>query len=466
MHPSYQGNGMTYDVNLNLLVCEHATSSVTRFNPSGGREVLASHFEGRELNSPNDLCVTSDGSIWFTDPTYGRMPGFGVERPLVMGFQGVYRLKPGHSEPDLMVDRYTFTQPNGLCFSPDERLLYINDTTQTNIRVYDVASDGSLSNGRVFASGIWDASKAGVPDGMKCDAAGNIWVTAPGGIWTFNPAGRLIGKLAIPEMAANLHWGGDEWRTLFICATHSLYAVDTKIGPREEPFMRPSLAATQRTAPATRATVGASPIGGNGTSWLDPRRAVLVIQDMQNDVVMDGGAFAESGAPIHCQEQNCIANIRRLADTCRGANVPVIHVWFIVEPGAAGMTRNAPLFVNLTSSTALVRGTWGVAPVAGLEPQPGDHVVTKNRMSAWEGTTLETILKATGRDTIIETGAWTNMSIEHTARTGADKGYKMIIPEDGCSTMNAEWHNASVNFAIQNVAEVVKIDDVITALQS
>lgn len=466
MHPSNKGNGMTYDVDLNLLVCEHATSSVARFSPDGGREVLASHFGGKELNSPNDLCVKSDGSIWFTDPTYGRMPGFGVERPLQQGFQGVYRIDPSQpgADPNLMVDRYTFTQPNGLCFSPDERLLYINDTGQTNIRVYDVTAEGGLSNGRIFASGIWDGSKPGVPDGMKCDAQGNIWVTAPGGVWTYSPAGRLIGKTVVPEMVANIHWGGEDWRTLFMCATSSLYAVDTKVGPREEPFMRPRVAAARASSAASN-QIGTSPIGGSGTSWLDPRRSALVIQDMQNDVVMDGGAFAESGSPVHCKEQNCIENIRRLADACRQANIPVIHVWFIVEPGAPGVTLNAPLFVDLKGANALVRGTWGVAPVPGLEPMAGDHVVTKNRMSAWEGTTLETILKATGRDTIIETGAWTNMSIEHTARTGADKGYRMVIPEDGCSTMNAEWHNASVNFAMQNVASVVSTDEVIAAIR-
>ena len=198
---------------------------------------------------------------------------------------------------------------------------------------------------------------------------------------------------------------------------------------------------------------------------LQPFRCALIIQDMQNDVVIEGGAFADSGSPAHCKQQNNIENIRRLAEACRAANVPVIHVWFIVEAGAPGVTMNAPLFEGLRDANALVRGTWGVAPVSGLEPQAGDHVVTKCRMSAWEGTNLETILKATGRDTIIETGAWTNMSIEHTARTGADKGYHMVIPEDGCSTMNAEWHNASINFALQNVSKVVKTDEVIAALK-
>ena len=106
----------------------------------------------------------------------------------------------------------------------------------------------------------------------------------------------------------------------------------------------------------------------------------------------------------------------------------------------------------------------GAAPVAGLEPRPGDFIVEKMRMSAWEGSRLETILKATGRDMLIDTGAWTNMSIEHTARTGADKGYFMIVPEDCCSTMNAEWHNASINFAMQNVAVVTNADTVIRAI--
>ncbi|MEM1315365.1 MAG: SMP-30/gluconolactonase/LRE family protein, partial [Pseudomonadota bacterium] len=173
LRPSHKGNGMTYDADLNLLVCEHATSSVARFSPSGQRTVLASHFDGRELNSPNDLCVRSDGAVYFTDPTYGRMPGFGVERPTQLGFQGVYRLPPGHApgaEPELVVDRFTFTQPNGLCFSPCEQWMFVNDTDQANIRKYEVTSEGRLANGRVFASGLAESARAGRPDGMKCDS--------------------------------------------------------------------------------------------------------------------------------------------------------------------------------------------------------------------------------------------------------------------------------------------------------
>jgi gluconolactonase len=472
MRPSNKGNGMTYDAELNLLVCEHATSAVARFRPDGTREVLATHFEGRELNSPNDLCVHSSGAIYFTDPWYGRMPVFGVERPRQLGWQGVFRIAPGQAggEPQLLVDRFLFSQPNGLCFCPTEEKLYVNDTEQANIRVFDVRPDGTLGGGRVFASGIKDRLLPGVPDGMKCDTDGNVWVTAPGGLWVFDPGGQLIGKVALPELAANLAWGGADWRTLFVCASTSVYAVETKIGPRNEPYMRARPAAR----PAARSTAHATahpaarerapePAAAGGLA-LDPARCALIIQDMQNDVVMEGGAFAASGSPQHCREQNAIANARRLAERARALGIPVIHVWFLVPPGARGVTMNAPLFEGLAEANAMVEGTWGAEPVPGLEARPGDFVVPKTRMSAWEGTNLETILKAEGRDTIIETGAWTNMSIEHTARTGADKGYLMVIPEDACSTMNADWHRASIDFAMQNVAAVTTTDAVLRAL--
>src|SRR6266571_4849072 len=197
---------------------------------------------------------------------------------------------------------------------------------------------------------------------------------------------------------------------------------------------------------------------------LDPARCVLIVQDLQNDVMIDGGAFAETGAPEHAKEQNVVENVKALAETCRSKGIPVIHVHYIVEEGAPGLKLNAPLFQGLAEGNALVRGTWGAAPADGLEPQKGDYVVEKMRMSAWEGTKLEPLLAGLGRDTIIVTGAWTNMSIEHTSRTGADKGYSVVVPEDGCSTMNAEWHNAAVNYALQNVSTVTTVDDVINAL--
>lgn len=452
MRPSNKGNGMTYDADLNLLVCEHATSSVARFRPDGTREVMASHFEGRELNSPNDICVRSDGAIYFTDPTYGRMPGFGVERPLQMGFQGVYMLPPGHKPGDeaiLVSDRYMFTQPNGLCFSPCERWMWVNDTEQANIRMFDVAPDGSLSNARIFASGIKDALRDGVPDGMKADKDGNVYVTAPGGVWVYSFEGVKLGEIAVPEMVANLHWGGDNWDTLFMCATTGLYAVQMKTRGREEAFMK----AGRASAPED-----------DGGLRINPRKTALIIQDMQNDVIIDGGAFAESGAPDHAREQNVVANSRRLAEACRNAGIPVIHVWFICEPGHAGMYDNCGLYRGAVEANAIVRGTWGAAPVAGLEPQEKDYVVEKMSMSAWPTSRLGSILAAHGVDTIINTGAWTNMSVEHTARTAADMGYHVIVPENACSTMNADWHNASINYAMQNVAEVTDVDTVIEAI--
>ena len=197
---------------------------------------------------------------------------------------------------------------------------------------------------------------------------------------------------------------------------------------------------------------------------LDAKRCVLLIQDMQNDVMAEGGAWAETGAPEHAKEQNVVENIKALAATCRSKGVPVIHVHYIVEDGAPGLKLNAGLFQGVKDTGGLVRGSWGAAPAEGLEPKDGDFVVEKMRMNAWEGTRLESLLKGFGRDTVIVTGAWTNMSVEHTARTGADKGYFMFVPEDGCSTMNADWHNASINYALQNVSTVTSCAAVTEAL--
>ena len=197
---------------------------------------------------------------------------------------------------------------------------------------------------------------------------------------------------------------------------------------------------------------------------LDASRCALIIQDMQNDVMMDGGAWAETGAPEHAKEQNVVANIAALADTCRSKGIPVIHVHYIVEEGAPGLKLNAGLFQGVKDTGGLVRGSWGAAPAEGLEPKDGDLIVEKMRMSAWQGTRLESLLAGLGRDTIIVTGAWTNMSVEHTARNGADKGYFMFVPEDCCATMNADWHNASINYALQNVSTVTTCAAVTEAL--
>ena len=238
-NPSNKCNGMTYDADLNLIVCEHVTSSVVRERPDGSRETIASHFEGQELNSPNDAVVADDGAIYFSDPWYGRMPVFGEERERQLGWQGVFRIPPGGGDLQLVVARDEFEMPNGLCFSPDRSLLYVNDTPGAYIKVFDVAADGSLSGGRMFFEGIGTGEiEKGIPDGMKCDERGNIWVTGPGGVWVISPAGEHLGVIEVPENTGNLAWGGEDWHTLYIPSSTSLYAIRTLVGPNREPYMR------------------------------------------------------------------------------------------------------------------------------------------------------------------------------------------------------------------------------------
>jgi gluconolactonase len=240
-NPSNKGNGMTFDLDGKLVVCEHVTSSVVRMDPDGtgsGREVIASHYGDRELNAPNDVVVKSDGAIYFSDPTYGRMPGFGIERDQDLDFQGVYRIPPGGGDTQLLAD--DFGQPNGLCFSTDESLLYVNDTEKAHIRVFDVQDDGSIANSRVLADGIGTASLeiGDLVDGMKLDERGNIWVTGPGGVLAFSPEGEHIGTIQVPEPVGNLNWGGPDWNWMFIPATSSVYRIECKVSGNRLPYMR------------------------------------------------------------------------------------------------------------------------------------------------------------------------------------------------------------------------------------
>jgi len=197
---------------------------------------------------------------------------------------------------------------------------------------------------------------------------------------------------------------------------------------------------------------------------LDPGRCALVIQDLQNDVIIEGGAFADSGAPAHATSQNVVANVADLAAACRAAGVPVIHVWYIVEAGAPGLRQNAPLFQGVKDADALVRGTWGAAPADGLEPQEGDHVVEKMRMNGFYETRLDILLRGLGAEQLVITGAWTNMSIEHTARHGADAGYEVTVASDGTSTTGDEWQQAALNYAMTNVATVATCAEIKAAL--
>src|SRR3954451_26973 len=186
---------------------------------------------------------------------------------------------------------------------------------------------------------------------------------------------------------------------------------------------------------------------------LDPGRSALIIQDLQNDVIIEGGAFADSGAPAHATAQNVVGNVAELAAACRAAGVPVIHIWYIVEQGAQGLKQNRPLCEGVKEADALVRGSWCAAPAEGLEPQDGDHVVEKMRMNGFYETRLDILLRGLGADQLIITGAWTNMSIEHTARHGADAGYEVVVASDGTSTTGDDWQRAALEYAMTNVAQ-------------
>jgi gluconolactonase len=197
---------------------------------------------------------------------------------------------------------------------------------------------------------------------------------------------------------------------------------------------------------------------------LDGARAALIIQDLQNDVMIEGGAFADSGAPAHATAQNVVANVAGLADAFRAAGRPVIHVWYVVEPGAAGLRLNAPLFNGVKDADALVRGSWGAAPADGLDARDGDHVVEKMRMNGFYDTRLDILLRGLGVGVIIVSGAWTNMSIEHTARHGADAGYEVVVPSDGTSTISDEWQHVALNYALTNVGQVATCAEIAAAL--
>jgi gluconolactonase len=237
MKPSNKCNGMTYDAEGNLIVCEHVTSSVVRERPDGKRETIASHYKGKELNAPNDVVVANDGSIYFSDPTYGRMPVFGLEREQDLDFQGVYRIPPGGGDLQLLAD--DFEQPNGLCFSPDSSLLYVNDSARAHIRVFDVKPDGTITNSRPFFENIGSGDIAeGIPDGMKCDELGNVYVTGPGGIWVISPKAEHLGIIQVLENVGNLNWGGADWTSLYIAASTSIYRLQMKVAGSRASYMR------------------------------------------------------------------------------------------------------------------------------------------------------------------------------------------------------------------------------------
>ena len=202
----------------------------------------------------------------------------------------------------------------------------------------------------------------------------------------------------------------------------------------------------------------------NDELTLDAKTTAMIIQDLQNDVISEGGAFAGDGGYDHAKSQNVVENVARLAAAARSVGVPVIHVHYVVDPGAPGTKLTAGLYRAVKESNALVRGTWGAAAAPGVEPQEGDLVVEKMRTSAFYNTRLMTLLQGFGTEAVIVTGAWTHMSIEHTARYGADAGYRMIVISDACSSINDEWHNAGLNYALTAIGEVASLEQAIEAL--
>ncbi|MFC1718368.1 SMP-30/gluconolactonase/LRE family protein [Candidatus Poribacteria bacterium] len=219
--PSGKSNGLTLDKQGRLLACEHANRRVSRTEKDGTIVTIADKYEGKLLNSPNDVVVKSDGSIYFTDPPYGLTVEFGEPGEKELTFQGVYCLSPDGEILTLLVD--DFVAPNGLAFSPDESILYIDDTDRVHIRVFDVNADGTISNGRVFVE--VEGDEEGNVDGMKVDSEGNVYVTGPGGISVYDPSGEKLGRIDMPEGTANMAWGDEDWKSLYITASTSLYRI-------------------------------------------------------------------------------------------------------------------------------------------------------------------------------------------------------------------------------------------------
>jgi len=226
-------NGLTLDRQGRVLAAEHYGRRVTRVAADGTRTVLAEQFQGKRLNSPNDIVVKSDGSVYFTDPPYGVQPGTpGVSRPAgwwkapipgkELACNGVYRIAPD-GILHLVADDCAL--PNGLAFSPDESVLYVADSAHKHIRVFDVRPDGTLTNSRILLD--MASEEAGVPDGLKVDLQGNIFCTGPGGVWVCRPDGELLGRVILAELPANLAWGEDG-SVLFLTARTSVYRLRTR----------------------------------------------------------------------------------------------------------------------------------------------------------------------------------------------------------------------------------------------
>lgn len=219
--PSMNANGHTFDREGRLINAEHGSGAVTRWTPMSGRRTIIAQYQGKRLNSPNDVVVRSDGMIFFTDPPYGL-----GERASEVGFSGVYAFDEASDRMVLIDD--ALSRPNGLAFSPSEKRLYVGDTASQTVWSYDIAADGSASGKRLVVD-LTDDSKPGRVDGVRVDSAGNVYVTCPGGICVVDPVrGIVLERLATPKRATNLAWGGPDLSELYITALTDVYRVKTR----------------------------------------------------------------------------------------------------------------------------------------------------------------------------------------------------------------------------------------------
>ena len=233
LEPTNHANGLTRDLQGRLLACEHSSRRVTRTELDGSVTVVANSFQGRQLNRPNDVVVKSDGSIYFTDPWTSPLPA----QQWDLSFSGVYRLTPDLGTLTLLVD--DFLVPNGLAFSPDESILYINDSRRGHIRAFDMQPNGTLARAsdRIFSDLRGD--QPGVPDGMKVDVEGIVYCGGAGGIWIIDPVGNHLGTIEHGQPATtNLAWGGDDWKTLFFTSRNTLGRVQLNVAGLPVPASR------------------------------------------------------------------------------------------------------------------------------------------------------------------------------------------------------------------------------------
>lgn len=225
--PSFNSNGLTWSLDGRLLACEHLGRRVSIEETDGSVATVVASYHGKKLNSPNDVVLRSDGLLYFTDPPYGILnPEQGAIAPQEQPVNGLYLLQPGESEPILLAA--DFDRPNGLAFSRDERRLYVADTSRLQIRAFEVQTDGRLNGGDVFAH-LDQQAGVGRPDGMKVDESGNVYTTGPGGLWIIASDGEILAQIRFPERTANCAWGDADRRSLYVCATTSIYRLRVQL---------------------------------------------------------------------------------------------------------------------------------------------------------------------------------------------------------------------------------------------